>query len=619
MEKKRSLLALVATVAVIATVLAELVAAGAVTGIVPAGVRFTGPMLFIAVSALMFPVYKKLDSLISVDVSKLSDERKLHSALEEMGKAPLIAMCVFFLPNAIAIIIYSAAAASAFNAGTDMLSYGTMGIALTLACGAFIYIFSDIFLSQGLKEQRFTRYPLDLFPKRQGLKMIFVPLVTMILGTVGSLGGGMKVLSSALAAYNVDFLPLMVQTLPYVTAFMLAAIAMVLLWSRTTSSNYVSVARQLDTMLSEEKDLTKRIVVMSVDEIAAIAARVNAFTESLQGMIKNVSDGADSLSIVGDELSNSAAAISGGVSSIHKEIDSLNFAVEEQSASVTETSASIAQIAQNIDSLAGQIENQSSAVTQSSAAVQEMVANVGTISQNVSRAAASLDELKGTAAGGRESINSVQDLVAKLITQSDSLLEANSVIDNIASQTNLLAMNAAIEAAHAGEAGKGFSVVAEEIRKLAEDSASQSRTIAAGLKATIESIRNIADATTTADGAFDTVATRISDVASLASEIDLAMHEQNEGGRQVLEALQDIEGVTVQVRNGAVEMNDGAEIILKEITRLSGVSHDVQERSASIAKAAEAINGVVSEIVENSDANKEAAGVLTGVTGKFIT
>ena len=365
-------------------------------------------------------------------------------------------------------------------------------------------------------------------------------------------------------------------------------------------------------------DLTVHLDVHGNDEVAEIAENFNRFIETLHGMIEKVNYSSDKLRARGEQLVESFGTVSSDVSGISQDVENLNFAAGEQSASVTETSATITQIAQNIESLTAQIESQSSAVTQSSASVQEMVANIGAISDNISKASGSFDELKSDAADGKGSINAVQDLVNKLITQSDSLLEANSVIDNIASQTNLLAMNAAIEAAHAGEAGKGFSVVAEEIRKLAEDSASQSRAIASGLKATIDSIKNIAQATSTADGAFDSVATKIGALTALVSEINLAMSEQNEGSRQVLEALRDIENVTVQVRDGAIEMNTGTATILKEMSRLSNVSQQVQDRAGSIAKAVDAINSAVTDVVESSGANKEAVGVLADITSKFV-
>ncbi len=369
--------------------------------------------------------------------------------------------------------------------------------------------------------------------------------------------------------------------------------------------------------IANDWDLTARIDVRRNDEISAIGESVNSFVGSLNTIIGNVSKSAESMSAAGQTLSDNAAEISGDVSSITKDIGDLNLTAEEQSASVVETSATIGLIAQTIDSLASQIERQSSAVTESSAAVHQMVSNIASLSENIARASGNFDELKSNAADGKGSISAVQELVNRLTTQSDSLLEANSVIDNIAAQTNLLAMNAAIEAAHAGEAGKGFAVVAGEIRKLAEDSARQSRTIAAGLKSTIESIRNIANATSVADGAFDSVATKIDTVAALVTEFNLSMSEQSAGSRQVLEALQDIESGIAQIRDGSFEMTAGTEGILKEMTRLSGVSQQVQDRSASIAEAAEAISAAVAEIVRNTGSNKEAIDVLAAVTAKF--
>ena len=365
-------------------------------------------------------------------------------------------------------------------------------------------------------------------------------------------------------------------------------------------------------------DLTVHVDVSGNDEIADIGDCFNKFVSSLHGMISSVSDSAKSMNDIGHKLSKNADDISGDVSTINKDIENLRSAADEQNASVNETSATIAQIAQNIDSLTHQIESQSSAVTESSAAVSQMVANIGSISGNISKETGSFAELRSAADNGKTGIKAVQDLVDKLTAQSDSLLQANSVIDNIAAQTNLLAMNAAIEAAHAGESGKGFSVVASEIRKLAEDSARQSKAIAVGLKATIDSIKNIATATTTADGAFNAVVSKIDGIVTLAEEIDHAMIEQNEGGHQVLEALRDIDNVTVQIRDGAVEMNAGAEIILKEMSRLSSLSLQVQDRSASIARASEAIGSAVGEIVTNSETNKDAADVLVGITGKFV-
>ncbi len=408
----------------------------------------------------------------------------------------------------------------------------------------------------------------------------------------------------------------------YISIATIVVVALVLfismfVLSKLISSSLEITEKTLRDISEGAGDLSVRIDVLGNDESADAAKAFNKFIGTLNNMIRRISDSATSMSDVAKNLEDNSREISSDVSAITTSIEDMNFAVEEQSASVTETSATITQITHNIESLTNQIENQSSAVTESSAAIQEMVSNINSISANLGKASGSFEELRRDSVDGKTSINNMQELVNKLSSQSESLLEANGVIESIASQTNLLAMNAAIEAAHAGEAGKGFSVVAEEIRKLAEDSAAQSKTIANGLKEAVTSIKNIVEASMIADKSFDSVASKIDSITGLVSEINLSMSEQNEGSKQVLEALEDIQNVTVQIRDGAVEMNTGTEVILKEMNRLSAVSQQVQERSGAIANATEAINGAVEKISQNTVINKDAIDTLVEITGKF--
>lgn len=364
-------------------------------------------------------------------------------------------------------------------------------------------------------------------------------------------------------------------------------------------------------------DLTQRLEVKGKDEIADLGKYFNLFIENLHGIMSNISIKSSSMKQISANLENQTLSISNDVTTIGNNISELNFSTEEQSASVTETSATITEITKNIASLTEQIENQSAALNESSAAIQQMVSNINSISNNLNKASNSFVMLKKSSTEGSLNINTVEDLVANVSGLSSHLLEANEVINAIASQTNLLAMNAAIEAAHAGDAGKGFSVVADEIRKLAEDSSAQSKTIASELQSIVESIESIVNATRKAGSSFDDVVTQIESVGKLTEEISLAMQEQNEGSKQVLEALKSIQDVTMNVRDSSVEMNSGSQTILKEMSRVADISRKVQDMSAQVSRAVEGINSTVENISKESSENKEAIDSLNKITQGF--
>ncbi|MCL2293364.1 MAG: methyl-accepting chemotaxis protein, partial [Spirochaetes bacterium] len=218
------------------------------------------------------------------------------------------------------------------------------------------------------------------------------------------------------------------------------------------------------------------------------------------------------------------------------------------------------------------VHNQASAVSKSSASIEEMVANINSVTSTLTKNAHSVEELEKASDIGRAGLNGVADDIKEITRESESLLEINSVMANIASQTNLLSMNAAIEAAHAGEFGKGFAVVADEIRKLAENSSKQSKTISAVLKKIKGSIDKIIKSTSDVLNKFQTIDSGIKTVAENEYNILRAMEEQSQGSKEVLEAIDEVNKITQQVENAAMRISvsqtskfanaDGKKIIL---------------------------------------------------------
>jgi len=200
------------------------------------------------------------------------------------------------------------------------------------------------------------------------------------------------------------------------------------------------------------------------------------------------------------------------------------------------------------------VEEQAASVAMSSSATEEMIASIRSVTDTLSGNTRNVRELEEASVAGHASLNGVVADIREIARESESLLQINAVMQNIASQTNLLSMNAAIEAAHAGEAGRGFSVVANEIRKLAESSSLQSKTIKGVLNTIKGSIDKITKSTGDVLGKFSAIENGVKTVAAEESNIVSAMEEQRQGGKLILQAVGNVNDVTHKVKEAARRM-----------------------------------------------------------------
>jgi methyl-accepting chemotaxis protein len=379
----------------------------------------------------------------------------------------------------------------------------------------------------------------------------------------------------------------------------------------------VNVALTLKDISEGEGDLTKTVNVNSQDEIGDLARYFNATLEKIKTLVTTIKSQAVALFDIGNELASNMTETAAAINEITANIQSIKGRVINQSASVTETNATMEQITVNIDKLNGHVDRQSESVAQSSSAIEEMLANIQSVTQTLIKNAGNVKELIESSEVGRAGLQEVATDIQEIARESEGLLEINAVMENIASQTNLLSMNAAIEAAHAGEAGKGFAVVADEIRKLAESSGEQSKTISTVLKKIKDSIDKITKSTDSVLNKFEAIDNGVKTVSDQEENIRNAMEEQGAGSKQILEAIGHLNDATQMVKGGSEEMLEGSKQVIQESKNLEIVTQEITNGMNEMATGADQINVAVNRVNTISNENKENIDVLVKEVSKF--
>lgn len=389
-------------------------------------------------------------------------------------------------------------------------------------------------------------------------------------------------------------------------AGILAFIALII----TTVTTALDIAHNLKqekavigALASKNFTVTKAQVITRND-FGILNNDLNNMYDLVKHMFKDINTNVQSTISLSNDISDYVNQSVTDLNDVKNIADSVKDEMENQVASVEETSATAEEIIKHIRKLNDEIENQTSAITQSSAAIEEMVANVNGVTKNLKNNNETVSELEKASENGMKEIQGASGLSKEVLAKSNLLLEASKIIQNIASQTNLLSMNAAIEAAHAGDAGKGFSVVADEIRKLSEQSASSAKSIEKDLKSLAELISEVASNTETASGQFSVIYKLSQRVKNEELMISNAMQEQEEGNKQILDGIGLLTNSTYSVKSGSAEMLQGGEQIANEMKNLSKVTFATNDKvnsiDASIEKVTSSLANSKEHVIENN-------------------
>lgn len=370
------------------------------------------------------------------------------------------------------------------------------------------------------------------------------------------------------------------------------------------------VGAAVNNLASGDADLAQRIEVHGNDEFAEISTGINTFIEMLHKIVSELNLAQKELTAIGIDLGTNSQESASATAEIMANIAGVRKQSESQSEAVSNTTTILGRSAENVNNLENLVEAQAAGITESSAAIEQMLGNISSVTSSVRKMADSFKELGITVSDGKTKLANVDGKVNEIAEQSKMLIQANTIIAQIASETNLLAMNAAIEAAHAGKAGEGFSVVANEIRKLAETSSAQSKNINTELKEISSSIKDVVSLSKDSQVAFGQIVTHLDSTDVIIREIDNAMSEQENASRQIFSALSDMRNQSIEVNEMSHQVKDNIVAVIKDMDTVSQISSIILGSMDEMTAGAQQISTATQGVSDLAASTKENIDVM---------
>ena len=402
--------------------------------------------------------------------------------------------------------------------------------------------------------------------------------------------------------------------------FLVIGIILVILFTSRIfgTMNIISVA--MEKIASGKADLTFRIPVQGQNnELNQLATHCNEVINSLNKLILELQGETGVLNETGTELSTKMTDHINVLTTATKDITEISSSITEQSEKVDGITHGMQSVESEIRSLDQKLTQQSDAIQQSSAVIEEITANIKSVDKNVNEILEEYKLLVKEASEGQNQQNIVTTQIGNIAQQSEQLLVANTSISSIANQTNLLAMNAAIEASHAGEAGKGFAVVAGEIRKLAETSSKQSDSISHLLQSITEAIDGIVDSSKKSSKNFESVGLKIKHLQQLIEEVQSGMNEERIGAENIVNTMFTLEGTTKDITSASAHMKGESEQVFEGIRALNELSESTMNKSSNVTTRMEEMKQTAEAAVSATELSLSATSKVADMINGFST